>query len=481
MLFNTLSFPIFLLAALALFYIVKSKYRPAVLLLASIYFYFSLNPNYPIIIIFVILFNYFIALFINDESRANIKKFYFISGVTANVLFLALFKYMNFFTDSFRSILGVFSIHFDFFIYQILLPIGVSFYTFQNISYLIEVYRGKFPAERNFWIFSLYGLYFPKFISGPIERPSNLIPQLKNYSSFNLDNLKYGSKRILLGFFKKIVIADRLALFVNSVYGNPSSSGLILIIAAIFFVFQLYTDFSGYTDIAVGSSRLFDIKLTENFNRPLLAKNPSDFWRRWHISLSSWFQDYVFTPLYLFFQRAKILKNKSVEYRHTTAFIISILITEILLGLWHGANWTFVVFGFYFGILISSYYLLRKRWDIFPIYLQIVLTFVLLVIGMIFFRAESLSQIYAIFTHIFVWTKLNLAPSTLGFDIVDLFLSFLLIAALIFLETIQEKRGLIKYYDKLPIWAKIIIYVLLILAILILGVFRGETFIYRKF
>lgn len=481
MLFNSFSFPIFLFISIAVYYLIKSKYRIAWLFLCSIYFYFSLKPEYSFIILFAILFNYFVGITINKVSEKN-KKWLLILAISVNLALLIGFKYLNFFSNSINDIFIIFKIQFEPFFVKILFPIGISFYTFQNISYLVDIYRKKIEPEEDILIFSVYTMFFPKFISGPIERPDKLIPQFKQEHSFDKQAFNSGILRIIWGLFKKVVVADRIALMVNMVYSHPNEySSPALILATLFFAIQLYLDFSGYTDIAIGSAKLFRINLTENFKRPYFSKSVSEFWKRWHISLSSWFQDYVFVPLYIQVSKIKIFARLNSKTRHTTSFIISILIGEVLLGLWHGANWTFVIFGLYYGLVISTYYLIRNKWDNLNKYLQIFFTFVLINIAWIFFRANSIEDVKNILFIMATKFALSLTNASFQFGIADLIIVLPSILAILLFEILQETNKLENLSNKLPKYLRYLIYILLIVCIWVFGYFTPAQFLYAKF
>ncbi len=482
MLFNSIQFLIFFAAVLSVYFALPHKFRWAWLLGASAYFYFSLKPEYVFIVFVSILVNYLAGIKLSNIEDLKKRKRLLVLTILFNLGLLFAFKYLNFFDNSLIGLFSTFSIQFGPLFTKILLPVGISFYTFQNLSYIIDIFNKRINPERHLGLFALYVMYFPKFISGPVERPANLIPQFYIEQSFEYNRTMSGFKLMLWGFFKKIVIADRLAIIVNYVYSNPTDySGIPLIVATVFFAFQLYADFSGYTDIALGASRVMGINLTNNFRRPYLSKTVSEFWKRWHISLSSWFQDYVFVPLYMAISKIRALASLNSSKKHTIAFIISLLIGETLLGLWHGANWTFVAFGAYYGIMISLYYLLRKYWDSMNSGVQIILTFIIATGAWIFFRANSISDALYIFTHLFSNLSLSFHGINMGAKFSDVIIAAISIVFLMIVDFMQEYFEIKKRIDSKPEWLKWAIYLGMALLILMFGVFRQVQFIYVQF
>ena len=295
------------------------------------------KPEYIFLILFSTIVDYYCGLKMEGAQNRTYKKLFLTLSLFTNLSVLFAFKYLNFFSDSIRYILNEFNIFYNIPYFNVLLPVGISFYTFQTLSYTIDVYRGQKKAEKHLGVFALYVSFFPQLVAGPIERSTRLLPQLKKENSFDYLRFKNGLLLMLWGFFKKIVIADRLAVLVNTVYNNPIDyQGITLIIATIFFAFQIYCDFSAYSDIAIGASKIMGYDLMKNFNRPYFSKSIAEFWRRWHISLGSWFRDY----LYFFLGGNK--KGQLIWYKN-------LMLVFLISGLWHGANWTFVIWGFLHG------------------------------------------------------------------------------------------------------------------------------------
>lgn len=350
------------------------------MLVASYYFYMSWNVKYVFLILFTTMVSYCCGLMLGQTE--SIKKKRVILGcalfICLGVLFL--FKYFNFFTSTFCGVMQIFSIPLHPITLNLLLPVGISFYTFQTLSYVIDVYQGKIQPERHFGIYATFISFFPQLVAGPIERTENLLPQIKEEHYFSYDDAVYGLRQMLWGFFKKIVIADTLAHYVDLVYDMLYYyKGASLLIVSVFFSFQIYCDFSGYSDIAIGTARLFGIRLMTNFRSPYLAESVAEFWRRWHISLSTWFRDYVYIPL------GGNRKGKIRKYINT-------LVTFLLSGLWHGANITFVLWGSIHGCLQvaeSTFSLNRKKkYHI----LSGIVVFSLITFAWIFFRADTLQD-----------------------------------------------------------------------------------------
>ena len=446
------------------------------MLISSCYFYMAFIPIYILILGFTITIDYFAGIFLeNAEGRR--RKLFIIVSLCANIGVLAVFKYYNFINDNFSILLKGFALKDPLPFLKILLPIGLSFHTFQAMSYTIEVYRGNQKAERHFGIYALYVMFYPQLVAGPIERPQNLLHQFREKHVFEYDRVVEGLKLMLWGLFKKIVIADRLAIYVNAVYSNPERhNGTTLALATIFFAFQIYCDFSGYSDMAIGIAKVMGFKLMTNFNRPYFAKNISEFWKRWHISLSTWFRDYLYISL----------GGNRVSIPR---WYFNLLLVFFISGLWHGANWTFLIWGalngFYLVFAIISQGLRDKFNKITRIgrlpglhhILQIIITFLLSCFAWIFFRADNLSDALLIIKKIF------LLPGRLFIGNIQQLLYG--IAGIIFLVIIEFRS---EYFEPgtLPFksnnWLKEqMAYASLIVLILLLGVFDGGQFIYFQF
>lgn len=400
MLFNSPQFFIFFILVLILYFSWPGKSKWPPLLAASYFFYIQWEFRFAFLLFLSTAASYVSALMIEKSSNRGTKKIFLAISVAVNLGLLFFYKYLNFINDIAHSVLSFTSATYNMPHLDILLPVGISFYTLQAISYSADVYLEKQQAEKHPGIFALYLAFFPKLISGPIERASNLIPQLKAKHFMDKDKMISGVRLMLFGFFKKMVIADRLALYVDMVYGHPHDfTGLSLILATLFFTLQIYCDFSAYTDIAIGCGRIMGMELTQNFNFPYFAGSISDFWRRWHITLTSWFRDYVYIPL----------GGNRVKHLH---WQLNIMIVFLLSGLWHGANWTFLCWGALHGL----YYLVGKAGYHFRQYIvenlnlnkrfmkicRIIIVFTLVSIAWVFFRAASIADAFYIITHMFI-------------------------------------------------------------------------------
>jgi len=469
MLFNSLDFLFFFIIVTSLFFALPHKYRWFMLLAASCWFYMAFVPIYIVILAGTIVVDYFAGIFIENTNQSK-KKLFLIISLVANIGVLAVFKYYNFFIDNINAVAGSVQLPY----LKMLLPIGLSFHTFQAMSYTIEVYRGNQKAERHFGIYALYVMFYPQLVAGPIERPQNILHQFHEKQQFEQNDFFIGFKMMLWGMFKKVVIADRLAIYVNQVYAAPGDfNGSMHCIAAIFFAVQIYCDFSGYSSIAIGAARTMGFRLMTNFNTPYHAVTVSEFWTRWHISLSSWFKDYVFYPI-------------AVEKRSwgIWAVVFATIITFLISGLWHGAGWNFIFWGFLTGLFIVAETLLkvksgRIRKSPFKKIPAIIYVFLVFAFTEIFFRAKSIQEGFYIVKKIFL-QKWTMPQNTVIFTNFSFVLSVLLIIFLFYAEAtfankiienkLAERKG-----------ANIIFGIAIVSAILLAGVFQKLSFIYFQF
>ena len=476
MLFNSFQFIIFFIVVTSLYFVIPFNRRWILLLISSCYFYMAFIPIYILILGFTITIDYFAGIFLeNAEGRR--RKLFLIFSLVANIGVLAVFKYYNFISNNLSVFLKGFALNNPLPYLKFILPIGLSFHTFQAMSYTIEVYRGKQKAERHFGIYALYVMFYPQLVAGPIERPQNLLHQFREKHVFEYDRVVEGLKLMLWGLFKKIVIADRLAIYVNAVYNNPEQhNGTSFTLATIFFAFQIYCDFSGYSDIAIGVAKIMGFKLMTNFNRPYFANNISEFWKRWHISLSTWFRDYLYISLGG--------NRVSIPRWYFNLFLVF-----LISGLWHGASWTYVIWGALNGLYLVFAIITQKLRDKFNRLtgivkvpklnrlLQILITFSLSCLAWIFFRANNVSDAFLILKRIFLLPgKLFIGNKQ------QLLYCFAGILFLIMIEFRSEYYGLGTLPFKSNNWIREqIAYASLIVMILLLGVFDGGQFIYFQF
>jgi D-alanyl-lipoteichoic acid acyltransferase DltB (MBOAT superfamily) len=459
------------------------------LLAASCIFYMAFIPVYIFILGITILIDYTAALWI-ASSEGRKKKLYLIISIISTCLVLFVFKYFNFFNSNFARIASFFHWKYPIEIINIILPIGLSFHTFQSLSYVIEVYRGNQKPERHFGVYALYVMFYPQLVAGPIERPQNLLHQFHEEHFINYSRITDGLKLMAWGMFKKVVIADRLAILVNQVYNDPTVySGFPLILATVFFSFQIYCDFSGYSDIAIGSAQVMGFRLMDNFNRPYFSKSVAEFWKRWHISLSSWFRDYLYISL-----GGKKVGNSRWQFNLFFTFLVS--------GLWHGANWTFVAWGAINGLfLLCSIWTKKLREKIVAVsgiyrfprfykYMRVLFVFSLISFAWIFFRAKNISDAYYIITHMFKnlinvnvisknlliishgWLKLT------GYEII---ISILMILFMEAVHLIQRHGSIRRMLSEKPVWVRWSIYFIITYSIIFFGVFDNTQFIYFQF
>lgn len=513
MVFTSLEFLIFFPIVIGIYFLLPNRFRWIHLVAASYYFYMAWKPVYALLLLFATATFYFAALGLDRYKEAWQRKAIFFIGIAFNLGMLFTFKYYNFFESQWNAFAVSHGLKPTLPTLDILLPLGISFFTFQGISYLIDVYRRDMPAERHFGILMLYKAFFPQLVAGPIERGTHFIPQLRNHLlhndntkriRFEYDRVVSGLRLMLLGFFKKIVLADNLSLIVQPVYASPDEySGASALVATVAFAFQIFFDFSAYTDIARGISRILGFELIENFNRPYFATNIAEFWQRWHISLSSWFRDYLYIPLG---------GNRVAKWR----WFMNLWIVFLLCGLWHGANWTFLIWGALHGFYYFLFSALTPpaRWLVAHTFLSrypavcrfalMAFTFSLVCWAWVMFRAESLPQALTIWSSIahipvevfeyvilVVKDRVPLAPLTasgLGWlahpsDRLSLMPAFVLLLTVSYLFVSQKLR----FQDDGPIFATWLVtyrwsaYFFGLVGILLLGRFGAATFIYFQF
>ncbi len=396
MTFNSLAFGIFLPIVFLIYWAIPHKCRWTALLIASYYFYMSWNAKYVILIMLTTIVAYLCGLALERTQHKVKRRMILVATLAVSLGVLFFFKYFNFFSNSLIQVLGMFSISLQPITLKLMLPVGISFYTFQTLSYVIDVYKGDVRAEHHLGKFALFVSFFPQLVAGPIERSGNLLSQFDEKHTFNYDQTIYGLKLMTWGFFKKMVIADNVSVCVDSVFGNVRNcQGLSLIIATILFSFQTYCDFSGYSDIAIGTARMFGFRLMTNFKSPYFSKSVTEFWTRWHISLSTWFRDYIYFPL------GGSHCKKIRSYFNT-------LVTFLISGLWHGAAWTYVIWGGMYGAIqvLEKMTGISKRepktgWGK---AIRILFTFILISVCAVMFRSQSVSDALYTYRNMFVFT-----------------------------------------------------------------------------
>lgn len=434
-------------------------------------------PVYIFILFGTIIVDYFAGIFI-EKTKGSKRKLFLVASLIANIGILVVFKYYNFFIDNINTLSGQ-----DTPFLKILLPIGLSFHTFQAMSYTIEVYRGNQKCEKHFGIYALYVMFYPQLVAGPIERPQNILHQFHEPKHFSYSNIVNGLKMIAWGMFKKVVIADRLAIYVNQVFDHHLQyEGIPVLIACVFFALQIYFDFSAYSEIALGSAKTMGFDLIVNFNQPYFSKSISEFWSRWHISLSTWFRDYLYIPL----GGNRISKTRT---------IVNQFIVFLISGFWHGANWTFVFWGFLHGAFVSVENLIKQSKRSFKLNTFLKRIFILSIITMawVFFRASSITQAFemigASVKHIpqqikEIITNADLARLKLLYvnkDSSVLFLSVVLSAFVFLIEWKQKNLNIADYFAKFNKPLRYSIYFFLIYGSIFFGVFEKNQFIYFQF
>ena len=471
MLFNSFEFLIFFPVVCIVYYLLKNnRWRIPFLLVASYYFYMNWEPLYAVLIMTSTVLTYLCGLLVerhaNDEPK---KKAFLVVSLVINFAILLFFKYFNFINESVFSLLEMAGIRWTVPNLDVLMPVGISFYTFQAVGYSIDVYRGTIKAERNFFTYALFVSFFPQLVAGPIERAKNLLPQFHEEHRFNYDEAIEGLKQMLWGFFMKLCVADMISEYVDVVYENVGHhNGTSLIVATLFFTFQIYCDFAGYSLIAIGAARVMGFRLMENFHRPYYSLNIKEFWKRWHISLSSWFKDYLYIPL----------GGNRVKYPR---YLLNVMITFLVSGLWHGAVWTFVVWGGLHGM----YQIIGNIWckyvhkpeykTTFSRILSTVFCFVLVSFAWIFFRANDVTEAFTIVGKIFTdYGAPFVDKSVFAYGLTAL-------AILIFKDTKDEFNWKVNFMHSKHAVVRYISTAALIVYVLLFGSFANGQFIYFQF
>ncbi len=467
MLFNSLHFLLFFPAVCIIYFILPSlRARNLFLLGASYYFYMNWEPLYALLLLSSTLVTYLAALGIGHCTGQRAKRRCLVGSLVLNLGILFLFKYYNFVAENISDLLVQWGMSVRMPEFTLLLPVGISFYIFQALGYSIDVYRGNTPVEKDFFTYALFVSFFPQLVAGPIERSANLLPQFKQKRAFSYENVMTGVRLMLWGYFLKLILADRCAIYVDAIYNNAAHhNGGSYLLASLFFPFQIYGDFSGYSLTAIGAARVLGFNLMENFRRPYFATTVTDFWRRWHISLSTWFRDYVYIPLG---------GNRVSKARCH----LNIMITFFVSGIWHGANWTFIIWGTIHGALQCVEKLLgwnKAQWKIQGKVVHWGLTFCIVCLAWIFFRANTISDAFMIIEGIFT------NPAMPFMRKADIFAIILALSIVLMKEIIDEYGLKISISDS-PVWMVRHMYIVGMIAFIILfGVLNGDQFIYFQF
>ena len=482
MLFNSIDFALFLPVVFVLYWFVfknSLKYQNLLVVAASYVFYGWWDWRFLGLIIFSTVLDFFIGKSLAKTTHELNRKLLLYTSVAVNLGFLGIFKYFDFFVSNFIEAFSLFGVELSAGSLNIILPVGISFYTFQTLSYSIDVYRRKLKHTDDFIAFSAFVCFFPQLVAGPIERATNLLPQFLKARKFNYDQAADGMRQILWGLFKKVVVADNCAVFVNAIFDNPDPlSGSTLFMGAVFFAFQIYCDFSGYSDIAIGTSRLFNINLKQNFATPYFSRNIGEFWRRWHISLSTWFRDYLYIPL-------------GGSQGGTWNKIRNVFLIFIVSGFWHGASWNFIVWGglnalYFLPLLLTqnnrNHLNTVAEGSLFPTYKEILsigLTFFLTVIAWVFFRADTLTEavhyLNLMFSSSFFTVPSFITPKAF------MLYTYLLICLFIAVEWVQRDKKFGLSIENLNRPFRWVIYTIVIGVIITFGQFGESEFIYFQF
>ena len=472
MLFNSFHFLIFFPIVVILYFTTPFKWRKHLLLAASWYFYMSWKAEYIFLILFSTSIDYFAAIKIEKTEQHSAKKQYLYLSLIVNLGTLFAFKYFNFFNENITGLFHRFNIFYDSATFKLLLPVGISFYTFQSMSYTIDVYRKKIPVEQSFVKFALYVSFFPQLVAGPIERAGNLLPQFDIKHKFDYQRVSNSLKLMFWGFFQKLLIADNMARFVDVVYAHPENYyGWDIALVTFLFAIQIYADFSGYTDIARGAAKIMGYDLMMNFKRPYFAASIKEFWKRWHISLSTWFKDYVYISLG---------GNRAGKFQWLNAIVI----TFVLSGLWHGANWTFILWGFYHAVLyLTEHFIVKtslkyKKNIHIPHIINKLATFVMVAFAWMIFRANSVQDLGILIKHLF--SKALFLPK-LSFDHVSMLINFGAVLLLFGVWLIERKKNIVEYISEKPFWQRWTIYFISMLCIVGFGNWGMKPFIYFQF
>lgn len=495
MLFNSIHFMLFFPIVTLMYFLITPKVRWVWLLISSYYFYMCWNPKYAILMGFSTIVTYFSGILIsnansikNEVKREKVKVIFVILSLVINLGILFFFKYYEFFFYNLSRVFSIVNINIIYPTFDIILPVGISFYTFQALSYTIDVYRGDVEVEKNLGKYALFVSFFPQLLAGPIQKSKDLLKQFDNTYSFEYVRVKNGLLLMLWGLFQKMVVADRAAILVNTVYNSPSKySGLHIIIATVFFAVQIYCDFASYSNIAIGAAKVMGFQLTNNFAQPYLSTSIKEFWRRWHISLGSWFRDYLYIPL-------------GGNRRGKLRTYINIMIVFLCSGLWHGASINFVIWGGLHGMYQIIGDILRpikdrviRRFNIkdnvfsFKL-MQVIINFILVDFAWIFFKASSFSSAKIIIRNLFIfnpWVLIDGSIFTLGLEKKDFLVVSLAIFVVVIIDLLQSKINLLEAFSEQNVLFRWGAYISILLIIIIFGsygpAYSAQQFIYFQF
>lgn len=477
MAFTSLNFLFFFPVILVLFYLTPLKWRWVTLLAASFFFYINIKPVYALLLMGVIVTTYIFTRLISNTGVDSRKKLYMVFNIILVLLPLFFFKYFTVVNNAIIQLLENGNLYWPLPDIKYMLPIGISFYTFMAIGYTIDVYNEEMDAERNIGLVALFISFFPLILSGPIERAKNILPQFKEFHPINFENVTVGLKMMLWGYFMKLVVADRIGIYVDVVYGDiAGNSGSSLLIASVLYPFQVYADLGGYSLIAIGTARVMGLNVIQNFKRPFFATSMAEFWRRWHISLISWLTDYIYTPLSFSFRKYKVW-----------GIVMALMLTFLISGIWHGLAWTFIIWGLMQGIFLSIEALTNNKKKAFErkfnlnskigyIFICTVITFVLFASSQVFGRSENINDAFTVYRKIFA------EPGSPYLDLTTLTYSFIGISLIIFKDFKDEYYlGKFQLFNNKRLWIKYISFLIVLFFTILLGVSEGGKFIYFQF
>lgn len=475
MLFNSIQFALFFLVVFFFYLFLNHKWQNRLILVASYAFYAAWDWRFLSLILTSTTLDYICGINIEDSSDISRKKKFLLLSVIGNLSILGVFKYFNFFAFNLQSLLNLLGFSFEPYAFHIILPVGISFYTFKTMSYTIGIYWRQMKPTRRYLDYALFVAFFPALLSGPIDRAYSFLPQIQTPRKLSLDKFYEGCFLVFWGLFQKVFIADNMARIVDPLYASSAPyAGASVLLALYAYVFQLYGDFAGYSNMAIGLGKIMGFDMMNNFNLPLFSTSAADFWRRWHISLSTWVRDYIYTPLFV------SLGNLKGHMR----LYLTLIITMVILGIWHGAGWNFILFGLYYGILLVITAVTQSKIKIDPsagakkniwLITRVVFMFHITAIGFLLFRATSLSQIYNMMYGLFFHFHIT----DISLETIEKILSFSVV--MVILEIIQFRKNDLMASMKWPALPKAALYLTCFYLLLIFGVSGGKEFIYFQF